>query len=403
MRHHHSNERGMALAIALLFTFIAGSVIVSGSILLRSNRQDSELRFRRENQAVQFARSGLTEAMSWFRRQTGQPVTDFKPLRDTGATPRIVDTDDPTIGLVREFRIARNIWGRYEVWRKDETDPDPKRLEFRRKFECQDLSAQRGFSGGGNVWLVRCVGYVFEKRSDSMKWNESPNRVIAVATAEGEMQRLAIQPPSQAAVCIRRGDNATINANGRVRGGMTGAGILYPSETGDPAVGPLSENRVTGAPALSAAPTYDDSTRSVFGVSRNELRSMADLVISNPANFPNPIPTNAIVFVEGLDATLTLGSNKGLNGTGIVYIEGDVTVAAGTTSNFSGLLYVTGDLTLNETTDVFGAVIVQEDLVVQGMGDYATIWYDDKVLAALRREIGQYRWTGAIREVINRE
>ena len=28
---------------------------------------------------------------------------------------------------------------------------------------------------------------------------------------------------------------------------------------------------------------------------------------------------------------------------------------------------------------------------------------DDDVMAALRRQIGQYRWTGAFREVINRE
>ena len=76
---------------------------------------------------------------------------------------------------------------------------------------------------------------------------------------------------------------------------------------------------------------------------------------------------------------------------------------AGTTSNFSGLLYVTGDLTLNETTDVFGAVIVQGNLVMGGTGDFATIWFDDDVLSGLRREIGQYRWAGAIREVINRE
>jgi hypothetical protein len=402
MRSHQSNEQGMALVIALLFTFITGSVIVSGTIMLRTNHQSSELRFRRENQAVQFARSGLTEAMSWYRRQTGQPVTDFQPLLDATATPQVLDTDDPNIGLVREFRIGSNIWGRYEVWRKDESDTDPDRLDFRRKFECQDLSLERGFSGAGNVWMVKCIGYVFVKRSATAAWDQAPNQVLATATAEGEMQRLAIQPPSQAAVCIRRGDSATINANGRVRGGLTGAGILYPTSTGTPVIGPLADNRVAGSPALSATGSYDDTTRAVFGVSRNEVRSMADLVISNPANFPDPIPPDSIVFVEG-PATVTLSGGKGLNGTGIVYVEGNLTVSAGNTSNFNGLLYVTGNLTLNETTDVFGAAIVQGNLAVQGTGDYATIWYDDDVMAALRRQIGQYRWTGAFREVINRE
>ena len=99
------NERGVALALALLFTFIASSVIVSGTIMLRANANSGEVRFRRDSQAAQFARSGLTEAMSWFRRQTGQPVTKFEPLRDDNATPPILDTDDPEIGLVRQFRI----------------------------------------------------------------------------------------------------------------------------------------------------------------------------------------------------------------------------------------------------------------------------------------------------------
>ena len=63
----------------------------------------------------------------------------------------------------------------------------------------------------------------------------------------------------------------------------------------------------------------------------------------------------------------------------------------------------TGDLTVNQTTDVFGAAVVGGDLLVQGVGDYGTLWYDDDVLASLRREIGKYRWIGAIREVINRE
>ncbi len=397
------NERGVALALALLFTFIASSVIVSGTIMLRANANSGEVRFRRDSQAAQFARSGLTEAMSWFRRQTGQPVTRFEPQRDDNATPPILDTDDPEIGLVRQFRISRDIWGRYEVWHENEDDPDPIRLEFRRKFQAKDTSLQRGFAGPGNVWLVRCIGYVYQRRDSNVNWNEPPNRVLAIATYEGEIQRLAIQlPGGQAAICIKHGENCTIESNGRIRGGTTAAGILYPKDTGNPTIGPLSENRVTGVPATTSIDDYDDGVRAVFGVSQNELRSMADLVITNPIDFPDPIPSNALVFVEA-GATITFNSTRSLNGTGIVFVDGNMSAESGNNSSFSGLLYITGNITLNETADVYGTAIVQGNLLVKGAGDYATMSYDDGALATIRREIGQYRWVGAFRTVLNQE
>jgi hypothetical protein len=400
---NNRNERGVALTIALLFTFIAGGVIVSGTLMLRANERMAEVRFRQDDQAAQFARSGLTEAMSWFRRQTAQPVTEFKPLRDTTANPPILDTDDAGIGLVRQFRISKNVWGRYEVWREDENDPDPTRLEFRRKFQAKDVSNERGFTGNGNVWLVRCIGYVYQQLDPNVNWNERPNRVLAVATYEGEIQRLAIQlPGGEAAVCVKRGDNCTIGSNGRVRGGATAAGILYPKNTNDPLIGPLTENRVKGSPSLSAITTYDDRTRTVFGVSQNELRSMADVVVSNPAEFPDPVPVNALVFVE-TGATMTFDSIRGLNGTGIVYVAGSLAAISGNNSSFNGLLFVTGDMSIEETADIYGAAVVQGNVTVKGSGDYATIWYDADALSAVRREIGQYRWVGAFRPVINKE
>ena len=35
--------------------------------------------------------------------------------------------------------------------------------------------------------------------------------------------------------------------------------------------------------------------------------------------------------------------------------------------------------------------------------DTAPVWYDGDALSTVRREIGQYRWVGAFRTVINTE
>ena len=395
------DERGVAIIIAMLFVIIAGGLVASGTLLMNSATNRSEVRFRRSAQARQFARSGLTEARSWMRRQTSQPVADFNPLLDVNAAPPVMDTNDPVIGLVREFEIAEDIWGRYEVWRKDELDPDPTRLEFRRKYQAVDCSAARGFAGSGNVWLLRCIGYVFQKRDSTKAWNEKPNRVLAMSTLEGEVRRLTLQPPGQSAISVSTGSLCKVRNYGRVIGGTSGAGIFYPTGTGTPQTGSSSQNRVTGSPSLSASASYDGSVESVFGVSPIELRSMATLVVTNPNDFPDPIPSNSIVYADV--SSISFDSLRNLSGTGVVYINGDVSLESGNNSSFNGMLYIDGDFTMRETSDIYGALICTGNVTLEGSGDYATVSYDDAVLAILRTHIGQYIWVGAFRSVINHE
>jgi hypothetical protein len=76
---------------------------------------------------------------------------------------------------------------------------------------------------------------------------------------------------------------------------------------------------------------------------------------------------------------------------------------SGNNSSFSGLLYIDGTFTMRETADIYGAVVVTGNTTIQGSGDSSSIYYDDDVLSALRTQIGQYRWVGALRSVINRE
>ena len=44
------------------------------------------------------------------------------------------------------------------------------------------------------------------------------------------------------------------------------------------------------------------------------------------------------------------------------------------------------------------------NMTIQGSAPYyARVWYDPAVLASLRQVLGQYRYAGAFRPVINRE
>ena len=99
----HDPQSGAAIIVALWFTVIVAGIVLTGSLSLESHRRHTRNSFVAKAQAVQIARSGLTEALSWMRRQTSQPVMVFAPQLDPSATPPILDTIDPDIGLVREL------------------------------------------------------------------------------------------------------------------------------------------------------------------------------------------------------------------------------------------------------------------------------------------------------------
>lgn len=384
-------ERGVALILAILFTIIVVGITVTGTLVLQSHRATTSTNFITHGQAVQFSRSGLIEALGWMRKQTSQPVTDFAPQLDLGVSPPIIDTLDPEVGIAREFQITNSIWGRYEVWRRWDADPDPVRLAWRQQMQCEDISAMRGELSPGSVWRIRSLGYVFRRVDPTAAFNEAPNQVLGQDMAEVEARRLALQPPGQAALCTRNGNTTNVFTRGRIVGGDL-AGIYYQSGTGSVTVSGSGAS-VTGTPGLSAIATYDDSFESVFGVSASELAAMADNVVTSPAEFPSPVPLDSVVLCN---TGMTFTASLPLKGTGVVAIVGNTTINAGSYSAFSGLLYVVGNLTVREPCEIQGAVVVTGSVTVQGASDFATLTYDDSILEHLRQQIGTYRLSSAI-------
>lgn len=385
-------ERGVALILAILFTIIVVGITVTGALILRTHQQKTKINFVSHGQSVQFAKSGLIEALGWCRKQTSQPVTAFAPVLDTVSTPPVLETIDPDIGLVREFQITNSIWGRYEVWKEWAGDPVTSRQAWRQQMQCQDVSAMRGNLSPGSIWRIRSIGYVFRVVDPGVAFNVAPNQVIGQEMAEVEARRLALQPPGQAALCARTGGGVTVQTRGRVLGGSAAAGIYYLNATGTPSIsGTLSS--VTGTPGQSAATSYDDGFEAVFGVSQSELMAMADYVVSTAADFPSPVPVDTLVMST---TGMTFTAAQPLRGTGVVAIIGDTTIGQGSYSAFSGLLYVQGDLTIREPSEIQGAVVVTGAVNVQGASDYATITYDDAILGHLRQELGTYRLSGAM-------
>jgi hypothetical protein len=387
-----SGERGVALVMAIMFTVIVVGITVTGALTLRAHQAKTRVSFVTHGQAVQFSKSGLIEALGWLRKQTSQPVTTFAPVLDMDVAPPIMDTIDADIGIVREFEITNSIWGRYEVWKQWDADPNATRLAWRQQMQCEDISHLRGDLAPGSVWRLRSIGYVFRRVDPNVAFNEAPNQVLGQDMTEVETRRLALQPPGQAALCTRNGNTTQVLTRGKVVGGSLGAGIFYKQGTGAITISGTGAS-IAGSPSQSASSTYDDSFEVVFGVSQSELAAMADYYVTSTADFPSPVPIDKVVLST---TGMTFTAAKPLKGTGVVAIIGNTTIGQGTYSAFSGLLYVQGNLTVREPCEIQGAVVVTGTVRVEGSSDWVTLTYDDSILAHLRQEVGTYRLSSAI-------
>lgn len=383
-----SGERGMALVMALFFTLIVSAVTITGTLSLRTHIQTNRTAWAAKSQALQVARSGLAEGVSWLRRQTSQPVTTFAPRLDTSVSPQVLDTLDPDIGLVREFKITGKVYARYELWKKWDADPNPERLAWRQQFECEDVSQARAGVAPGSIWRLRSIGYIYNRVDPTRPFNQAPNTIIASQVAVNECRRAVIRLPGNAAVNVADGNSCHINTNGRIIGG-TAAGIYYPAASGTPSTGPASANRVTGTPRLATAVSYNDSYQSVFGMDIDQLKSIATMVITSTSAIPSPMPTNGLVIIE-TTSTVQFDASKPLKGNAVVIVRGNTTIAVNSNSNFSGLLYVQGNLTVRQPSLIRGSVICTGNMTVQGATDFATIQYDGDVITGLMNSLGNY-------------
>ncbi len=365
-------ERGSALFIALVATVVVAGVVVTGVTTLRATQQSADATFRVGGQAYHVARAGIIDAFSWFRRQTSQPVVTFAPQRDLVVDPPLIETEDPSIGIVRNFPITRDVWGRYEV----------------RKTDVTDVSSQRGYGTSGGVWVIKSHGMVYRLRDSSKAWNEAPNQVLGRATLITEIRRVTIAPPSQAALCIARGDNLTVSSNGRIEGGDAIAGVVFPPLTGSPSL----VGELFGTPPSLQLLGYDWSVDSVFGVDYEQLKSLADDRFTDDAEFPSPVPRNTFMFAE---TDLTFTKDRPLRGQGVLFVNGDMTIEAASNSFFTGFIYCTGHIDLRAPSLLRGSVVC-DSLYIVGTGDFAEMGYDEGALNSLMSTIGQYRMSKAI-------
>jgi hypothetical protein len=418
MKNNLMRNHGSALIIAIIISLMVAILSVVGTKLITTTFLDIKQQQYLAAGADNASRAGLVDAISWFRRQTSQPVSSgYPPTKyawsDGAFNPRFstdtthCDTIDESIGIVKELKLSENgnLWSRYEVARQTNPAVVPYNPDA-----VHDISGQKLFSGEkdgmGYVWYISSKGYIFRKKDTTKAYNISPNQVVATSRVSTEIKKISLQSYSAAVVVNDCGSDYTnrtieVNKNGVVNGG-NGSGIYgvgYFSGPADktnkvssskPPYNTNDNGQVVGNPTsyikISSAPTVGY----VLGVSTADLILMSDYVVTDTSQLPETLPDMSLIYIEG---NATFNSSRPLRSSGVLFVNGNLTVSQGSNCLYSGLIYVTGTATINEPALISGCLIAYKgsNISRSGASDIVEIDYDSTVLNLVRQQVCQYR------------
>ena len=321
------------------------------------------------------ATAGLTDGLSWFVRQQVQPVTNFNPVAD-GATcthlprhnPLAYDSEVPATGIVRSFEInsTGRVWGRYEL----------------RRANVIDVSVRRGKPQPGTVWQLDSEGIVYVRNDAAAAPDVAPNRVLSRRTMRVDIQRLGLNLPAAAAVSATEADNVNVTQPSRIRGGTTGIGVAHGPNTGVP----RGNGTVSGNPRLQPI-SNSFALDQIFGVTLNELVAMADIVVDDESELPNPLPDMSLVVIRG---NATFNATRPLQGSGILVVLGNLICNAQSNAFYGGVIWVQGNFQFSPPGIINGTVIANGNAHLLGGSDVAEINYDAAIIAQIRQQMGNY-------------
>ncbi|MEA2490150.1 MAG: hypothetical protein QOH21_1942 [Acidobacteriota bacterium] len=362
----------MVLYAATLILLVMGATLtytrLSGRLLARQ--------LNSQGQAVNAASAGLTESLAWFVHQRQQPVTAFDPKLDTGGvcthvpphSPLANETEQPTAGIIRTYEVMSTgrVFGRYEV----------------RRTGVIDVSTRRGKPQAGTIWQLESNGIIYVRNDATQQPGVGRNTILARRTMRVEIQRLALQLPANAAISASNGYGINVVRPSRVQGGASGIGAAYPASTGTP----RGNGTITGNPAQNTT-SGAFTLQGVFGVTQQELLAMADIVVDDESQLPNPLPNMSLVVIRG---NATFNSQRRLTGSGILVVLGNLIMNSQSDTFFNGVIWVGGTLNVSPPSSINGAIVANGNAQISGGSEVAEVNYDPAILDQIRQQMGNY-------------
>ncbi len=406
------NEDGYVLISVILGVSLVLLTLLVASTFTQLGSRLITLQLNYQGQALNAAQAGVTEGLDWFRRQPGT-VTAFTPTLNLSANPPVNDTDVITTkpSIQRDYLISSqgNVWAHYEVDTGCSAIPPAVVCPLLGAHVAGgsgvlDISQNRNSSWpAGTVWQLESTGVVYVRNTSNMSvlYNQSPNQVLASKTVRSEISKIAVAPPANAALSIPNCSNVAIGSSAnqvRVVGGPSGIGVGCSSGSISPAP---SSNLGSGATLSGNGPWQlgagSFALTNVFGVtSQGALANLADINVNNESALPNPLPPMQLIMInKGAGQMVTFGPSNPLNGSGILVVIGNLTIASDPNpSSFNGVIYVSGTYTQTQPSTINGTVIVAGSSAnIQGSGSFSEVYWDPFMMNQVKQQLRQYRFS----------
>lgn len=429
MSLREKNQSGFALIFTIVLSALILVFIIITSVVILFSQKIGMSQITKEGQAKNIARAGIQDTIGWFKRQESQPVKQigttypypdaaFDPKFGTEPNPDLRDTDDENIGIVKDnitildrnisaaqdiYKDNRNyqICGKYVI--KKQKDPNNDGIISNDEYDkhaVHDITAERGKgpAGSGIVWYLEATGYVYQRRDFQKNSNgiyvkgpeDPPNRLLDKSAVSVEISRLSINLPANAAI-ITKGGGSVGNRCNIIGDSYTSTGIAYCGTTPSTSGAQIQISPTTlNISSMCNTPTSCAciSIENIFGVSKSELKSLADSVYTNVNQIPSGNIPLSIVFIEG-NADFTI--SKPLRGSGILIVDGNLSIAQNSNSFYSGLIYTTGSYTQGGSNVIGGAVISEGSISINPSSDKAIVEFNDSLIKNVRTKLGLYR------------
>ncbi|HEV7240819.1 MAG TPA: hypothetical protein VGQ36_16385 [Thermoanaerobaculia bacterium] len=396
MRKRRTRDEGYVLMLVIIIMAIVFMLLMVASTQSLTTTRVLHLRLTHQGQALNAAHAGLVEGLDYFRRQT-PPVNVFNPQRNLLANPPIDETDLVTVppSIQRDFIISSvgKVWGHYELVQGNAN------LDV----GVADITQNRRGStaGSGSIWRLQSRGSVYVRNDPNVAYNVSPNLVISSKLVQTEIQRVGLNLPNEAAI-LSPATVLQVNANrvglagatrARVVGGTVGPGIVTKGNV--PVV--VAGATLSGTPGGSGLSAGMDLTiNGIFNLSTiTDLAAIADHNATLVADLPAELPMRLVVLDNGaVGTTYTFDAAHPLRGSGILVVNGNLTVNGGP-SSYNGVIYVTGNYSQIGPSTVNGSIVVSganSTVTISGSTEFAEVYSDRFMRRQVATQLGQFRF-----------
>lgn len=404
------SQKGSALVMVMIFSIVAATLmVIAGRMISDSAKQTKKIEVSGA-EAENVARAGLVDAINWFIRKgivkSGNPIANppysyFDDAFINSSNTLSSDTMDSTIGIVNQYALESksNLWARYEVHRQLNPIGTPTAVSVD-PHAVHDVSGEMMMNtthqdGEGLMWSLESIGYIFKQLDATKAYNQAPNVILSSARMKTAIRKMAVNPPASSAVIATNLSSIRSGSLGRIYG--QGNFCASAVNTGS---GPVTSGGIfSQAGCVNTTPLADISENFVFGLSGpSDVKSVADFIgtAANPINFSG---SYKLAYYEGNvtydPASTNVLLQKLSNASGVLYVNGNLTILDGTNSFFDGLIYATGAVTIGIACEIQGQIIGRNGVVVGSTssmtGDNANVYYGSTQMGKAAQFVGTYR------------